>query len=114
MTETFPAITPSVNTKQKKTYRVLKATFGDGYTQRAVDGLNATRQEWDVVWQQLTEADADTITDFLDAREGADAFFWTTPLGPTLKFNNPGGYNKVSTFSTHSTITARFVQQYDL
>ena len=110
----FPDITPSVGTKHKTIFNVLKANFGDGYSQRAINGLNSARQEWTVVWQQLSETDADTVTDFLDARLGAETFDWTTPLGALKTFSNPDGYTKVNTVNTNSTITAKFIEQFDL
>ncbi|MCW2242809.1 phage tail protein [Azospirillum canadense] len=77
-TPTFaPPVSPSVNSQKTVQPRVLKAEFGDGYRQRAADGLNSRPAAWDLKWDALTTADADTIEAFLDDRGGVEAFWWT-------------------------------------
>ena len=80
-----PPVSPSVNSQKTVQPRVLKAEFGDGYRQRAADGLNSRPAAWDLKWDALTTADADAIEGFLAARGGVEAFWWTpldaaTPL----------------------------------
>ncbi|MCP3065738.1 phage tail protein [Myxococcus sp. K38C18041901] len=43
--ERFP-FTPDYGAQQQAQPRILKAQFGDGYAQRAEDGLHATLQRW--------------------------------------------------------------------
>lgn len=59
--------------------RVRLAQFGDGYEQRTADGLNTRPRKLTVDWPNLVLADKDTILNFLRARNGVDAFFWTPP-----------------------------------
>lgn len=77
-----PPVSPSVNSQKSVQPRVLKAAFGDGYAQRAADGLNSRPAAWDLRWDALCTADADTIEAFLVARGGFEAFWWT-PLDTT-------------------------------
>jgi phage-related protein len=77
--ETFtPPVNPSPDLGYEIEPRVLVAGFGDGYQQRAADGLNAMRRVYgDVSFENLTLAEADAITGFFAARAGVEAFWWT-------------------------------------
>jgi phage-related protein len=91
--------------------RVLLAQFGDGYAQRALDGINAAPEEWSLTFSARTPAERDTILAFLEARNGVEPFTWTSPRGTVGKWVCPEW-----TFSpinaAVNTITARFVQDY--
>lgn len=81
-----PSPNPSYNSPKNKSFRVLQATFGDGYMQRVGDGINTVSETWDLTWDLLTVVQADAITDFFDARGGTEAFVWVTPDGDTKNF----------------------------
>jgi phage-related protein len=91
-------------------FAVLTAQFGDGYEQTAADGINNRSQSWSVTIRgpaaQVTPA-----RDFLDARAGAQSFFWTPPLGVQ-------GYYKCTEYEPHHLgvsnweITATFKQVF--
>lgn len=70
---------PSVGSSKKRTPRILVAAFGDGFSQRAGDGVNPSSRSYSLTWTNMTTADADLIDDFLDARQGFEAFLWTPP-----------------------------------
>ena len=74
-----PPVPPTVGTSLTMRPRVRVAQFGDGYSQRTADGLNAQPQFWTVSWSPVTQADADAITNFFAARGGVQAFRWTPP-----------------------------------
>jgi len=61
-----------------KTFRVLKAQFGDGYEQTAADGINNASQSWPLTFTGRSARIAQ-IEAFLDARAGAQSFLWTSP-----------------------------------
>ncbi|MGE0256805.1 MAG: phage tail protein [Alphaproteobacteria bacterium] len=79
MTETFAPRAPSYTTARTTRARVLRAGFGDGYSQRAGDGLNCVISSWSVVWNALAPEEADYIDGFLTARGGHESFSWTAP-----------------------------------
>lgn len=92
MTDTF-SWSPRTTASGDTTFTVRKAKFGDGYEQRAADGLNNRRSSY-----QLTfVGDAAKITAilaFLDAHAGAKSFYWTPSLrSPSLftceKYSEP-------------------------
>jgi phage-related protein len=71
---------PRIEPTGTATYRVLSAKFGDGYEQTAVDGINNKTQSWPLAFVGAA-AKITPIRDFLDARAGAQSFYWTPPLG---------------------------------
>lgn len=58
---------------------VAKAEFGDGYVQSAPQGLNVSKQQWQVTVSG-PRADLEPIRDFIVDHAGI-AFYWTPPLG---------------------------------
>lgn len=77
--ETFSAI-PSRSFRKTKKTRVRVSSFGDGYEQRALDGINTIGQEFQLQFTNISISSAQDIDDFLDARGGLEAFYWT-PTG---------------------------------
>lgn len=116
MSVDFPAIAvaPFYGSKPNKEFRVLSATFGDGYSQRVLDGLNTTLESWDMEWSVLTLDEKDVIVNFLDARAGYESFNYTMPGDSVSKkwickkyVAAPKAYNVYS-------LTATFERVYDL
>lgn len=84
--ETFPSTpAPSYDLPEDVSARTLEAGFGDGYEQRAGDGLNVLEKTWNVTWAAIATADCQTLVDFLEARAGHEAFLWTPARGPQIK-----------------------------
>jgi len=63
-----------------ETYRVKKAQFGNGYSQRAKDGINNKVQVWQLVFSALDATETATLRDALDSTEGTDYITWTPYL----------------------------------
>lgn len=72
-----PAVPPSPGTTDKPEFKVLRADFGDGYSAAAPNGLNSVRRVLSLAWDTLLPEQARAITGFLQARAGAEAFFYT-------------------------------------
>jgi phage-related protein len=66
--------------------RVLTAQFGDGYGQRVADGLLTQFEIWTLNFSRRTPAEWDALLAFLEARNGVEAFDWTSPLGTVGKW----------------------------
>lgn len=60
--------------------RVLMLRFGDGYEQRATDGLNPILRRWNVAWRVLDRERTKLALDFLKEQGGVDAFHWKAPI----------------------------------
>ena len=71
----FPNHLPkaSIGSSTQHQCKLLVADFGDGYSQRALDGLNAHRCEWQVRWSRITCQQADEIESFLMERRGKNS-----------------------------------------
>ncbi|ARH11771.1 minor tail protein [Vibrio phage VaK] len=62
-------------------FRVRSASFGDGYTQKAGDGINGKRQTWPLSFTKK-KAEAEAIKQFFDDHKGYQSFAWKPPLEP--------------------------------
>ena len=71
---------PTYSTRPKGTVkaRVLSVAFGDGYSQRAADGINTTLANWDCTWV-LDATDGQTLLNFFDTHGGHTPFNWAPP-----------------------------------
>ena len=67
---------PSQSSVKTVDYRVTRVAFGNGYEQRAPDGLNAKRDAWTLVYENLTSTQLSTMTAFFDGLAGATYFTW--------------------------------------
>ena len=74
-----PPREPSPTSTRAVRPRVNEAAFGDGYSQRSGDGLNATPRTMQVQWAVLSAAQADVIESFFETHTRS-AFLWAVPL----------------------------------
>ncbi len=74
-----PPIDPTPGLSRKTNYKLLKAEFGDGYTQTTRDGINHRRRQITLAWEALTDCQAWEISDFLEERGGDLDFYYTPP-----------------------------------
>ncbi|MBR7996712.1 phage tail protein [Burkholderia cenocepacia] len=106
--------TPTVaNYSGTATPVVRAAKFGDGYEQRAADGLNNVASAFSVQFNGSADK-ISAILAFLRAAGGADAFWWTPPL-----WDSPGAFYSPSwTEPTKDgdvyTMTAQFQQTFSV
>lgn len=74
-----PPMNPSVGAINKPKVSVLRADFGDGYSQATRSGLNHIRNEFSLTWEVLTPTQADAIEAFLIQQGGDIPFLWSRP-----------------------------------
>jgi len=60
-------------------FTVLENQFGDGYIQRAADGINSNRDTWNAAWTNLTNSESALIFGFLRERAGYKPFYYQAP-----------------------------------
>ena len=78
---TFPSYKPTYSATKSSQPNVRTVQFGDGYQQRLTYGLNQNPKEWRLSFN-VTDADADIIETFLNARAADNASFdWTMVQG---------------------------------
>jgi len=70
---------PDKALKQDINPRILKAQFGDGYMQRARDGINTLKETWSLTWTNRGITEGQKLLDFLEHTEGLHKFTWTPP-----------------------------------
>lgn len=78
---TFPYV-PSRSTACNTQPRILRAQFGDGYSQEALDGINAIPRNWEVVFEPIHGETTTPSLQDLDAFFRANAglrFQWVQP-----------------------------------
>lgn len=78
--------TPSYPAQAQRTPKTRNSVFGDGYEQRAEDGINSLKEIWTLQFLNREEAEAILIDTFFAERKGATYFEWTTPTGVAGKF----------------------------
>lgn len=66
--------------QQQVTGRTLTAQFGDGYSQRAPNGLNAVVKSFNVTWRRLNQADKDTLVGVLNSVGSWGVLTWMPPF----------------------------------
>lgn len=115
MTETLTtAKAPSIDSGKKVVFRTKRSSFGDGYTQRAGDGINTRLRKFSVTWNLLSLSEIESIESFLEAREGHEAFFWTPPRETTPRKYICEGYDRGYTGGIADSLTATFEEVFDL
>jgi phage-related protein len=113
-TTSFPAIAASFGSELSRTPRTLKNAFGNGYEQRAGDGLNAVPQAWQVVWENIAFSECTAIDSFLAGQKGYLAFLWTPPGAAAPLQVKCEGWSLGKTSGNTGTVKARFDQVFDL
>ena len=108
----FPAITPTYGTQKTSAPNVRIAQFGSGYSQRTTFGINQNPKTYDLTFE-VSEADADTIEDFLDARGGAEHFDFTPPGESTSTKYICRNWSKSIPYLNRATIQATFEQVFE-
>ena len=111
---TFPSITPSYGANQNSSPKTRVASMGDGYELRVNVGLNQNPKQWSLRWQNISETDADTISNFLDNRalDGA-SFTWTPPDTTTSYKWVCASWTKSIPYLNRATISATFRQVFE-
>lgn len=71
-----PPIGPSPGTTFERKVNLLKAEFGDGYSQPTPKGLNHIRKILKLKWGALTLEQRDEIEVFFSDREGYKPFYY--------------------------------------
>lgn len=73
--QTFnPPVRPKTS-NPTRTVKVISNSFGDGYEQETLDGLNAIRMELTLTWPMLTIEQVREIDSFFAANAGKTFYF---------------------------------------
>jgi phage-related protein len=69
----------SETTEVKINYYILRAQFGNGAEQTAPNGLNNRETVWTITYNNLNQANAETVLSFLHGLNGSTPFEATLP-----------------------------------
>jgi|TARA_B100000073_G_C23356568_1_gene421058 phage-related protein len=108
----FPSIAPTYGVQKSSQPKVRIAQFGSGYSQRTVFGLNQNPKVYNLTFE-VSETDADTIEDFLDARGGAERFNFTPPGEASSGKYICREWSKTIPYLNRATIQATFEQVFE-
>lgn len=99
--------------------RDITHRMGDGYEQSAPDGLNANIEVWDIVYQNVSETEKNTIVNALNT-EGTWGILTWTPFdqGSVKKFRRVGAYKVQYSLTSENrrryVISLQLRQRFDL
>jgi len=107
------AFVPAYGTTKRNAPNTRVVKFGDGYEHRVSFGLNQNPKIFNLTFE-VSEADADILTDFFDARavDGAN-FTYTVPTESAMKFVVEGEYTKTITYLNRARIKVTFRQVFE-
>lgn len=117
MATTLPlTIEPSISpTKRRYETRILDANLGNGYSQRAADGINSIEIELNLRWVG-TKADIDELQDHFEERAGYKSFTINDSriAGDTSFKWTCRKWERGFLSDTHDAMTATFRKENDL
>lgn len=104
----------SSGSRSRSEPRVAATPFGDGYTQRAADGINTQLRQLDLVFRNVSLEEGNAMEAFLEEHDGRIPFdYW--PLGGAAKIKVIcASWDRSWTKDMQSDITCRFEQVPDL
>jgi phage-related protein len=105
---------PDVPVSRDDEWRMNTAQFGDGYSQRMLDGINALNRKWSLTWGTRESADINAMVAFLEAQQAKAFDFLEQQTGTTWRvfcdawridwdLRRPGGV-------WYGTLSAEFVK----
>lgn len=109
---TFPDFDPAPGVTKQSQPQVRVAQFGSGYSQRSLFGLNQNPKTYNMTFR-ISEAESDTIEDFLDARGGFENFDYTPPGEASSKKFICRTWTKTLPFPGRAEISATFEEVFE-
>ena len=107
-------VKPTLSTNKEVKTRILEANFGDGYSQRAGDGINTIKGKWNPEWTALNQVNFDELNDFFEERNGRKNFNWTPPGESTSKKFICKSWNVSHIGASKFRLACEFQQVFDL
>jgi phage-related protein len=72
-------VIPDNDMRRQSDPEVLLAKFGDGYEQRAANGINSLREQYSVTFSSRQKSEIDNIVSFFSVKKGITSFDFTVP-----------------------------------
>lgn len=106
-------IQPDYASSLNKQPRVRKVVFGDGYEQRAADGLNANPDKWNLSWDELTDIDVGLLLDFFDGLAAVTPFTWQSPYASAAQYYICENWDAIPVSDNNHRLSASIYQVFE-
>lgn len=100
--------------KRSNKPKVLVAEFGDGFSQRARDGINHNPWSRSFSWTNLTKEEKDYIDQFFEDRGGVESFYYQKHDEAAPRVYICTDWDVVDVAYDIYTVSANFKQVYDV
>ena len=104
--------TPSYASEVAIKSSVIETRYGDGYSQRLLDGVNAQRQAWNCQFDVRADTDADSMMEFF-YEHAARSFEWIAPRAASAKRYIAKEPSRVFVGPNVSAVKVTFEQVFD-
>lgn len=111
-TPVLPDIARDRRSRLAERPRVLEAKFGDGYVQRAADGIHHIERTFEAVWRGIPLADLDTLVAFFRERGGVEAFEFTLPGETAARLWRCERWREQRVSASRANLTATLVEAH--
>lgn len=112
---TYPAIPLSQASTFEQDQRVLESQFGDGYSQRAADGINSVVVKGKIVHENITTAELNTLLAFWNTQGRILPFTLTIPYsGVATKMRFVSSLNISALAGDIYNVSVDVIQTFDL
>lgn len=105
--------TPDFGSSKSSKPTVTPIKFGDGYEQRAANGINTNPKTWNLNFRNRDVSDIDDIEEFLDARGAVESFEWTPPRASDPIMVVCREWNRTIDHAGTDSLTATFEQVFE-
>tara|TARA_R100000773_G_C4167703_1_gene82762 strand:+ start:262 stop:636 length:375 start_codon:yes stop_codon:yes gene_type:complete len=107
---------PDYGLSKSNVPKTFVSRLGDGIEHRTTIGLNQNPKTFNLTFKNLSQADANKLTDFFDDRaEDGDNILYTIPTeSAAMKFVVEGGYTKTDDYANLATVKVKFRQVFDV
>lgn len=112
---TYPSIAFSQSTTAERDQTIIESIFGDGYSQRAADGLNSKKLRLRVIHENITQAELNTLMTFWNSVGRVSPFYVVNPydgLTYKVRFNSP--FSVTPHAGSIYSVSAELIQTFDL
>ena len=103
----------SYGTDMNMDVRVKRVDFGDGYSQRHLDGLNPVVQKWRLIWERIPDAQAEELRLFFK-NLGAGIVDWQPYNQPAVLKWSASDFSSKPVAAMISTVSVTLTQEFDL
>lgn len=98
--------------------RIREVKFGDGYSQRAQDGINYLNEGWDLTFANRSFTEIFNMESFLETKGGVTSFTWQAPGETEVKvicrdWSVNTLYHTGTNATSIGTLTAKFERVYE-